>query len=245
MKAIYEPSGRAKEYGDLACNLYSGCAHRCDYCYVPAVLHVKPEEFRQRVSLRAGVLDALRKEAPKYAGRAVFLCFTCDPYPGGDVSMATREAITILNAAGVAVRILTKGGMRGARDFDLLKLLPRAVGQTGSVNSFGVTLTCAYTPDSLLREPGAAIPSDRIGSLAGAYAAGIHTWASLEPVLDPEWSLNLIERAAPYVDEFRVGKLNHTDSTTDWVKFRNDATGLLRRLHRTYRIKKDLAEAKP
>ena len=29
MKIIYEPKGKAKEYADLAINLYKGCTHGC------------------------------------------------------------------------------------------------------------------------------------------------------------------------------------------------------------------------
>ena len=35
--AIYETSGRAREYRELACNLYVGCDHACRYCYVPVM----------------------------------------------------------------------------------------------------------------------------------------------------------------------------------------------------------------
>lgn len=33
MKAIYETKGRAREFCELAINLYTGCRHRCSYCY--------------------------------------------------------------------------------------------------------------------------------------------------------------------------------------------------------------------
>ena len=39
MKPIYEPKGKAKEYGDLAINIYTGCPHNCFYCFAPNVLH--------------------------------------------------------------------------------------------------------------------------------------------------------------------------------------------------------------
>ena len=39
MKPIYEPKGKAKEYGDLAINIYTGCPHYCFYCFAPNVLH--------------------------------------------------------------------------------------------------------------------------------------------------------------------------------------------------------------
>lgn len=36
MHIIYKTTGRAREYSELAVNLYQGCAHACAYCYAPA-----------------------------------------------------------------------------------------------------------------------------------------------------------------------------------------------------------------
>ena len=49
MKPIYEPKGAAKEYGDLALNIYTGCPHRCYYCYCPQVLRRGREDFFSKV----------------------------------------------------------------------------------------------------------------------------------------------------------------------------------------------------
>ena len=68
MKAIYEPAGKAREYADLACNLYRGCVHGCKYCFAPAVLHMTADNFHARAQLRPGILEALAKEAPAYRG---------------------------------------------------------------------------------------------------------------------------------------------------------------------------------
>lgn len=32
-KAIYNPSGKAGEYAEWACNFYVGCSNGCEYCY--------------------------------------------------------------------------------------------------------------------------------------------------------------------------------------------------------------------
>jgi DNA repair photolyase len=37
MKPLYVPKGKAKEYGDYAVNIYTGCPHRCYYCFAPNV----------------------------------------------------------------------------------------------------------------------------------------------------------------------------------------------------------------
>ena len=41
MGIIYEPSGKAREYAQLAANLYEGCDHRCTYCFGPKALRKK------------------------------------------------------------------------------------------------------------------------------------------------------------------------------------------------------------
>lgn len=53
MKPIYEPKGKAKEYGDYALNIYTGCPHRCFYCFAPDVLHKDREAFHANVEPRA------------------------------------------------------------------------------------------------------------------------------------------------------------------------------------------------
>jgi DNA repair photolyase len=58
-------------------------------------------------------------------------------------------------------------------------------------------------------EPGAALPEEKINSLRRAHEKGIKTWVSLEPVLYPEITLEIIRRTYGFVDEFKVGTLNY------------------------------------
>ena len=53
---IYEPKGAAKEYGDYALNIYTGCPHRCYYCYCPGVLRRDREEFYSKVEPRNNIV---------------------------------------------------------------------------------------------------------------------------------------------------------------------------------------------
>ena len=50
IKPIYTPKGRAKEYGDHAINIYTGCPHRCTYCFAPLVLKRDREKFHTEVT---------------------------------------------------------------------------------------------------------------------------------------------------------------------------------------------------
>lgn len=45
MKIIYEPKGAAKEYSELAVNLYLGCNHGCKYCFAPRCMFKTKEEY--------------------------------------------------------------------------------------------------------------------------------------------------------------------------------------------------------
>jgi len=212
MKAIYTPKAAAREYSPLACNLYTGCTHGCRYCYVPACLHVKPEDFHAAVEPRPGILAALAKDARLFAGCAdsVLLCFTCDPYPEIDLELdVTRDALRTLHTWNVSVQILTKGGERAHRDFDLL-------GQMRA--RFGVTLVFSQETSRRTWEPGAAPLAQRVYSLRRAHQLGIPTFVSVEPIIYPHQALEVIRECVPFTDEFRLGKLNHMASPieVDW-----------------------------
>jgi hypothetical protein len=42
---IYEPRGPAGETSARALNIYRGCDHRCEYCYVAGLQHVPREQL--------------------------------------------------------------------------------------------------------------------------------------------------------------------------------------------------------
>ena len=203
MKAIYQPAGKAFEYAALACNLRRGCEHGCLYCFAPSTLQMRKSDFHAASVPRPGILDALRREAPAYAGSEtpVLLSFTSDPYtPAEAEDETTRTAISILHEHDIPVHVLTKGGMRASRDFPLL---------TGRGCAFGTTLVFTNDPDRQHWEPGAAPVADRIEAIKLAHNLGIQTWVSVEPVIVGEQAIEVIEQLAPWVDEFRVGKLNY------------------------------------
>lgn len=221
MKPIYEPKGAAKEYGDYAINIYTGCPHNCFYCFAPNVLHKKKDDFHSLVEPRKNIVNEVKKqiEREKITGKTIHLCFTCDPYPLGYDSTPTREIIKIIKHSGNYVQILTKNGKDAMRDFDLLD----------SNDWFGITyagypvkVNLDISPD----EPNAGKISDRLTALKTAHSKGIKTWVSAEPVLNAESVLNLFKKA-DYVDLFKVGKLNYHKSDIDWKSFGESAVELL------------------
>ncbi len=234
---IYEPKGKALEYAQLACNMYRGCDHACSYCYAPNATHRFREEFNRPSTRGDDFLVKLEKEALKRerAGQVgqVLLCFTCDPYQMFDVSMGlTRQVIQILHRHSFDVSVLTKGGSRALRDIDLFT--PR--------DAFASTLTTLDAEESLRWEPGAALPDDRVATLKAFHEAGIPTWVSLEPVFNPAMVYAIIEETAPFVDLYKVGKMNYhpVAKEIDWKLFASTAVEILTRLGKKYYIKQDL-----
>jgi DNA repair photolyase len=234
---FYKPEGKAFEYGELAVNLYNGCDHGCKYCYVPAARRSTREKFNKptvRV-MKEKDLDLEISQLTK--GSVVFLCFICDPYQHLDIELQiTRGIIQKLHTAGMSVTILTKAGPASTRDFDLLSAHP-------DQSNYGATLTFFEDALSRIWEPGAALPGERLEALARAHSLGIPTWASLEPVIDPKQSLELIRMSHTFVDVFKIGKWNYDQraSAINWRSFAKQAVSLLESLGNKYYIKKDLA----
>ena len=235
---IYEPKGKAKEYCELAANLYAGCFHGCTYCYAPSATYKTREAF-SKVRARDLIIEHIAKEAPRYSGREILLCFTCDPYQQLETELnITRQAIDALHKNNCIVNILTKGGNRSIKDFDLLARNPH-------LSRYGATLTFTRVEDSLKFEPFAAVPEDRFTALRKAHELGISTWASLEPVIMPEQTLRIIELTKDYVDLYKVGKWNYDKQAKQiqWKDFRNKVISLLESYNKKYYIKEDLKNA--
>lgn len=238
MSKIYQPSGRAREYSPLALNLYKGCTHGCKYCYVPRIFGKWNKSYDHADCQPAFDPSELEKSAAKLqgCGKQILLSFTGDPYCGID-NTPTRQALEILNRYQHHVAILTKGGTRCLKDIDLFR-------QFGNRIKVGATLTFDNEKDSSEWEPGGATPQDRIDTLRRLHDEGIITWASFEPVIIPEQSLQMLELAAPYLSHCKIGKLNNyngLDATIDWASFIREAVAICRHHNLPFYVKDDLA----
>lgn len=226
---IYKPKGAAAEYGNYALNIYTGCPHRCFYCFAPQVLHRDREAFHSHVEPRKGLLNDLRRqlEREQITGQLIHLCFCCDPYPTGYDTSITREVIQTLKEYGNHVQILTKGS--GNRDFDLLD----------GGDWYGVTISCDH-PMADKAEPNAISPASRQYDLETAKCMGIKTWVSFEPVLDANAVLNCIGIYAHYIDKVKIGKLNYHPWDINWKQFGEQVEAICKKLGVDYYIKDSL-----
>ncbi|MBW1801320.1 MAG: hypothetical protein JRJ85_11405 [Deltaproteobacteria bacterium] len=238
MNVVYEPRGRAREYSELACNLYRGCTHGCRYCYAPACMRTTGEKWHANAEPRKNILRLLEKDARRLQGdlRSILFCFLCDPYqPLERTERLTRQALEIMSKYRLKNKVLTKGcADLIMEDMEIMKTARTQLG-----------ITLCFADDTVRRdwEPYASTVEDRLNIMKTAHKMGIFTWVSLEPVIDPDQALAVIQVAHHYVNLWKVGKLNHMkeyERTVDWRKFLFDAETLLTKLGSKYYIKKDL-----
>ena len=225
MTPIYVPRGKAKEYGDYALNIYTGCPHRCYYCFAPNVLHKDREQFHSCVEPRKNIVAETRKQLEKdttLRDKLIHLCFTCDPYPTGYDTTPTREIIKLLKEYENHVQILTKGV--GIRDIPLLD----------DRDWYGITIDGSERLGELAE--------GKLSALATAHKSGINTWVSFEPIIDDKAVLFYLERFSHLFNKVKLGKLNYYKSDIDWKQFGLKAEETCKRLGIEYYIKESLRE---
>jgi len=246
MPVLYEPRGAALEYAALATNTYSACPFACRYCYVPAALRRRPEDYHKDAQPRKDYQRQLRRELESYAAThrkpwpRVHLCFVGDPYQPVEAHYGqTRAAIQEVKRIGGNVQILTKSA-----DVDLLN---RDLPLLGAGDRVGVTLA-AWLPETRRAwELTAPRPQYRLAMLAAAKAAGVGTWVSCEPVLTLPDTMAILEAVAPLKpDLVWLGKLNHVSGHNPgapWPEVRRQLVARCESLGLTYAVKDALATA--
>ena len=234
---IYEPKGAAKEYTHLAINTHFGCEFRCIYCYAPSICRQNLADWSKSPKPKENILARVEADAKRMAGdpREILLCYMSDPYQNDEAAAITRSVLLILEKYKMTATVLTKAGMTAVRDFDILKR---------NNWKFGTTLSISCDQTKAEWEPGAASVKSRADAIRIASGMGIQTWLSMEPVIDPQQALNVIDYLIEYVDFWKIGKMNHRKLNVNWVKFRSDAIALLDSYGANYYIKKELREFK-
>ena len=204
-KAIYNPSGKAGEYSYWACNFYTGCSNNCEYCYCKkgVMAHTWSDKPKLKACFKDEhhALQVFEKELmqnlsdlQKYG---LFFSFTTDPILP-ETKYLTYQSLGISVNNEVPVKILTKRA-----DFVSPLLLlndKRKLSEYAKYVAFGFTLT---GHDEL--ELNASTNSERIEAMKKLHDAGFKTWASIEPIVDFESSLQMFISTSEYTDLYKIG----------------------------------------
>lgn len=210
-KAIYQPNGKAEEYGEWACNFYNGCSNQCSYCYLQkgrnAKIYTPTPTLQKAFRDEDDAVDQFGKEVlrnlPELMKHGLFFCFTTDPLLPETMGLTVR-AVGICMEKGINVKLLTKRA-----DFvdEFFRLLSAVEGYDEEICkrhiAFGFTLTgCDGQEGNSSPNP------ERISTMKQLHARGYRTFVSAEPVIDPKTSLQVIRDTLGFCDLYKVGLLS-------------------------------------
>jgi hypothetical protein len=193
---------------------------------------------------RANIVNQFAADAKKNycCQKQILFNFMGDPYcKANDKFGITRQCLEYALENKLPIAILTKGGTRCLQDIALFQ-------KFGAHIMVGATLTFYDTKKSTQWEPGAANPAERLQTLKTLHDSGIRTFASFEPVIEPEESLTLMKAGINFIDDYKVGKLNNfqgLDKKINWTDFLQKTITLLRSHNKSFYIKDDLAANAP
>jgi DNA repair photolyase len=165
-------------------NPYTGCVHRCTFCYVRAfeLRADRPADDRYGRSIRVktNVAEVLARELarPSWRGDQVVVGAATDPYqPAEGRYRLTRACLEALCRAANPFSIITRGPLI-VRDADLLA-------EAASRADVSVTFSVPTLDREIWRttEPGTAPPRQRLRALRTLVDAGIKAGVGLAPIL--------------------------------------------------------------
>lgn len=165
-------------------NPYTGCEHRCAFCYVRAfekrAARPSGEAYGTTVRVKTNIAAVLARELarPGWRGEGVNLGAATDPYqPAEGRYRLTRACLEEFARAASPVSLITRGPL-AVRDLDVMTAV-------ATVAEFSVTFSIPTLDARVWRftEPGTAPPRQRLRVVERLAAAGIRTYVGMAPIL--------------------------------------------------------------
>ena len=165
-------------------NPYTGCAHRCTFCYVRAfearAERPADDRYGRSIRVKVNVADVLRRELvrPSWKREEIPIGAATDPYqPAEGRYRLTRACISELARSRTPFSLITRGPMVW-RDVDVLQDAARRARVV-------VNLSIPTLDERVWRttEPGTAPPRSRLRIVRRLVDAGIETGVALAPIL--------------------------------------------------------------
>jgi DNA repair photolyase len=165
-------------------NPYTGCAHRCTFCYVRAFELRADRPFDDRygrsIRVKVNVAEVLERELARstWARELVAIGAATDPYqPVEGRYRLTRACLEVFARAASPFTLITRGPMI-VRDLDVLVEAARRT-------DVSVTFSVPTLDEDVWRttEPGTAPPRQRLRALAQLVDGGVKAGVGLAPIL--------------------------------------------------------------
>lgn len=182
-------------------NPYSGCAHRCTFCYVrhfeQRADRPSGERYGRSIRVKTNIAEVLRRELarPSWRREEVAVGTATDPYqPAEGRFRLTRACLAELARAWTPFSLVTRGPLV-VRDLDVLQEAARRV-------PVRVYVSLPTLDERVWRttEPGTAPPRSRLAAVRRLAEAGLEVGVGIAPVLpglsDRPEQLEAVVRAA-------------------------------------------------
>ncbi len=189
-------------------NPYTGCAHRCVYCYITSYI---PRAFECRP--KRNLLERVERDIRKIEkGVHVSMSNSSDPYPPLEAELRlTRGCLELFQKNAIPVQIITKSDLV-VRDLEILKNMCCVV-------SFTIT-----TMDERVRrklEPGAPPSEKRLQAMRELAELGIAVTLRLDPVFPVlnEGEVEEIVEAAVSAGALHVTTSTFKPRADGWKRF--------------------------
>jgi DNA repair photolyase len=165
-------------------NPYTGCEHRCAFCYVRAyeLRADRPSDDRygRTIRVKINVANVLRSELGRKTWRkeTVVIGAATDPYqPAEGRYRLTRKCLEALRDFANPTGMITRGPMI-VRDLDVLTALARRA-------ELSITFSIPTLDMDVWRktEPGTAPPHQRLRAIEKLVSAGVKANVGMAPVL--------------------------------------------------------------
>ena len=198
--ALFEPRLAEVDYEEVECksalnpvknmgfswslNPYTGCEHRCAFCYVRAFELRADRPFDDRygrtVRVKVNVAAVLRSELARrsWQKETVVVGAATDPYqPAEGRFRLTRQCLEVFSDFSNPTSMITRGPMI-VRDVDVLTQLAHRA-------EVHITFSIPTLDDDVWRktEPGTAHPRQRLRAIEKLASAGIDVGVGMAPIL--------------------------------------------------------------
>jgi DNA repair photolyase len=165
-------------------------------------MHVKRKDWTTP-RVKENFLENLRltlekREKDDALKHQVLMEYSGDCY-GDPKDTMTGEAIKLMHEFGYGVCILTKCPTNALKDIHLFD---------SRIDCLGCTITTFDPAEIKEWEPNAPSPQDRLDAVREFYRAGIYTWLSMEPIISPASSLEVVKLTHQCVDHYKTGLMN-------------------------------------
>ena len=209
-KAIYQPKGAAAEYSKWACNFYVGCSNSCTYCFNRRFGWGNVPTLKKCFRSKEHALEIFEKELKgnwsELKKHCLFFSFSTDPMLPETMDL-TIGAIKLCIYVGIKVKILTKRtdwiGKTNSKG-DLSFRYHNEPFCTHELHRKSIAIGFTLTGNDEL-ETGASTNAERIEAMQKLHEAGFKTFASIEPVIDYERSLDMIKQTSQFCDLYKIG----------------------------------------